>query len=157
MFCLSGNYTPRPFSWRLQLPPCQLLEDPVPCQPQPSPVRRRLASPPACSLSCLRSSSLLYLTAHTQLHSSGGVSPGYRVFTSSAQWKHWQAFFPPFYFPKYSSTPCMCPELSLCVLLGAQKLRACGIWLSMCVYFSVSPPLFTSMQREPFLPFRVCE
>ena len=30
------------------------------------------------------------------------------------------------------------------------------IWLFMCVHFSVSPPLFTSMQREPFLPFGVC-
>ena len=67
-------------------------------------------------------------------------------------------FFPLFIFQNTALHPVYeCPQLGLCVLLGVQKLRACGFWLFMCVYFSVSPPLFTSMPREPFLPFGVCE
>lgn len=93
----------------------QLLEDPVPCQPQPSPVRRRWPLRQHALTGCLRSSPTLS-DSPPRSSTARGVSPGYRVFTSSAQWKHWQAF-PPLFIFKYSSTPCvycrirpMCPS-----------------------------------------------
>lgn len=75
------------------------------------------------------------------------VSPGYKIFASSTQWKHWQGFFPPLFSKRQHCTLWMWPHLGFCVPASVQKLRARGVWILLCVYLSVSSPLFISMQR----------